>query len=293
MKRARFSHKLPHNAVAGFSLTELMVTLLVSSILMTAMAGFFRAATGARRNVGGETEAQQGIRTLLSILTQELRQAGACLPKVGQFVALAGVNNGTTDSLTMRMGKVNQTTLLCIQPLTTAAVTGGSTLQLTSTSGLIVDDLLYILPAGGTGIYRKIQSISGNNITFTVALPSVSYPVNTTVYAIDERTYTIDNSNPSRPKLTVTIDQGAPQPLIDGAEYFDVRYLVAPCNPNCGGPNASPPTTNANWRLVREVEIKAIVNSYKKNQQGVTVKAATGTTGQEGEYVSIKPRNLL
>jgi len=271
-----------------------MATLLVSSILMTAIAGFFRAAIGVRQNMGGETEAQQGVRAMISVLTQELRQAGACLPRVGQFVALAGVNNGTTDSLTLRMGRVNTTTLLCIQPWTTAAVTGGTTLQVSSTAGLQVDDLLYILPAGGNGIYRKIQAISGNTLTLGVALTAgVTYPINTTVYAIDERTYAIDNSNPARPKLTVSIDQGTPQPLVDGAELFDVRYLLAPCSPNCTGPNASPPSTDANWRLVREVEIKAIVNSYKKNRQGVTVKAATGTSGQEGEYISIKPRNLL
>jgi|GEM_PF-901660 len=295
MQREAYLPKSNHKSANGFSLVEMMVALLVSSVLMTAMAGFFSTAVAVRQNLGGETEASQGLRALLSLITQELRQAGACLPKTGQFVALDGINNSTTDSLTLRIGRVNATTLLCMQPKLTTAVTGGSTLQVDNASGLQAGDLLYILPAGANGLFRKVNSVSGNTLTLTTALPAGTYAVGTIIYPVDERTYTIDNSNPARPMLTVAINQNSPQPLVDGAELFDVHYLLSPCSPTCVGPNLSPPSgpNDPSWRLVREVEIKATVDSHKKNRQGQAVKATTGTTGQAGEYISIKPRNLL
>jgi len=295
MQREAYLHKFHRRSANGFSLIELLVALLVSGILMTAMTKFFSTAVAVRQNLGGETEADQGLRTLISLLTQELRQAGACLPRTGQFVALDGINNGTRDSLTLRIGRVNATTLLCMQPQLTTAITGGSTLQVNSASGLQTDDLLYILPAGANGLFRKVAAVSGNTISLATALPTGTYAVGTIIYPVDERTYTIDNSNPARPMLTVAIDQNSPQPLIDGAELFDVRYLLSPCSPNCVGPNSAPPSgpNDPNWRLVREIEIKATVDSHKKNRQGQVVKATTGTTGQAGEYISVKPRNLL
>ena len=50
-----------------------------------------------------ETETQQGLRALLGLVTQELRQAGACLPQNGQFITLDGFDGGSQDRLTLRI----------------------------------------------------------------------------------------------------------------------------------------------------------------------------------------------
>ncbi|MBM4258982.1 MAG: prepilin-type N-terminal cleavage/methylation domain-containing protein [Deltaproteobacteria bacterium] len=74
----------------GYTLIELLVVLLITSFMMTTITGFFQTAVATRQNAGAQTEAQQGLRALASLITQELRQAGACLPRNGNFMALAG-----------------------------------------------------------------------------------------------------------------------------------------------------------------------------------------------------------
>src|SRR5262245_48341568 len=98
---------LLRSGVEGYTLVELLVVLLITSFMMTTLAGFFRTAVAARQNAGAQTEAQQGLRAVASVITQELRQAGACLPRSGTFMALAGTENGLTDSLTLRIGRTN------------------------------------------------------------------------------------------------------------------------------------------------------------------------------------------
>src|SRR5215510_7128429 len=117
-----------HSREAGFTLIELLVTLLLTSMMMTLMTGFFHANVTTRNHMTMQTEAQQGLRAVFEMVSQELRQAGACLPQQGQFISLGGVNNGDQDSLTLRIGRTNNDSLVCIKAGTTAAAAVGTTL---------------------------------------------------------------------------------------------------------------------------------------------------------------------
>ncbi|NOT55620.1 MAG: prepilin-type N-terminal cleavage/methylation domain-containing protein [Deltaproteobacteria bacterium] len=292
-------------SAAGFSLIEMLVSLFVASLMMTVMSGFVSTVVATKHNTSLVTEAQQGVRSLLSMITQELRQAGACLTPLGTFISLDGANTATQDSLTLRIGRVNTATTpptnRCIQPGTTAEANPGSTtLQVPANSGLRAGDQVFITPNNVLGDFYTVQAASGTTVTLAPPLEDydglgTSYPVGTGIYPFDERVYAVDASDPDRPVLTAQINGAGPFPLVDGVKLFDVRYGLAPCDPQCATEVAFPlvdDDTNE-WFLVREVRIKATVQSHKKNREGEFEEASTGKVGESGEYITIKPRNLL
>jgi len=286
MKHRVSIRRSPRRTAAGFSLIELLVTMFIASVMMTAMTGFFRATVATRYDMGLQTEAQQGLRALMEMVTQELRQAGACLPRSGDFIALDGSDGGTQDSLTLRIGRTDQATFVCSQAGTTAAAPAGSTtLTVAAADAPLFADatLVYVTPNGTNGNFYTAAAVSGTTITLNEGLIG-DHPAGAGIYAVDERTYAIDPSTYGRPVLTVAIDGGAPQPLVDGAEEFDLQYLGEPCT-TAGCTPLSQPVTNTDWLGVREVTIAATVRSRKADK--------AGELASESGEVSVKPRNLL
>ena len=162
MLRRAFSRAcLLHKRTAGYTLVELLVVLLIASFMMTTLTGFFQTAVAVRQNAGAQTEAQQGLRALASVITQELRQAGACLPRSGTFVALGGTNSGLTDTLTLRIGLTNPTTGACLRAQIGAggAAVGATTLLVDSTAGF--GDAKRVLVASATTGAAEVYSITG------------------------------------------------------------------------------------------------------------------------------------
>lgn len=281
---------------AGFSLIELLVSLFIAGVMLTSMAGFFSMSVATRHNMEEQAEAAQGLRALLSTVTQELRQAGACLTQVGgQFIALDGEDNGLQDSLTLRIGKVDRNTRLCVDDaLGAKANIGDTSITVADATKFQAGDIVYITPNSSSGEFYTVAEAAGTTLTLTSPLVDLNadYAKGAGVYALEERTYAIDASTYGRAVLTVASNGGTPQPLVDGVVEFNVRYLLAPCDPNCAD-TVDLPADPAQWLLVSEVEIKATVRSRYPNREGEVVYARTGEAGTESEYIIVKPRNLL
>jgi prepilin-type N-terminal cleavage/methylation domain-containing protein len=297
MQRKRFLLKLRvRNSTAGFSLVELLVTLLISGIMMTVTAGYFRTIVAARHNTILTAEAGQGLRSLIQEVTQELRQAGACLTQLGPFISLEGVNSGTRDSLTLRIGRTNSAGR-CIQAGIAAGNAGATVVQVTNASIFSGGQRVYIVtPNNVNGAFYVVTGASGTSLTLSTPLVnfggSPSY-VGAGIYPIEQRTYAIDASDIEHPMLTVSIDGGSPVPLVEGVDIFDVKYRLGPCEPGCAGGETNLPATQADWRLVRDVKIKATIKSHDKNRNGNYEYVTTGRGAGDEEYVTVKPRNLL
>lgn len=290
----------------GFSLVELLVTLLISSVMMGVMTSLVQTTVAARQKGGAVTEAQQGLRALVAMVTQELRQAGACLPTANRALALDGTNNGTRDSLILRIGRVDDRTTLCVNPTVVTnrpplatlppPAVGNTSVNVPDAALFRQGELLYITPNGAVGAYYTVAGRSGTTLTLNRPLENVgaAYGAATQVFAIEQRTYAVNVSDPTRPMLTVAIDQGTPQPLISGIDIFDVRYYIGPCTSStdntCTALVDLP--TAAQWPSVSKVALKARVRSQMKDKSGAYQYAATGQTGQGGEYITIKPRNF-
>jgi prepilin-type N-terminal cleavage/methylation domain-containing protein len=262
-----FIPQLRHSPSGGFSLIELLVSMFIASIMLTVMTGFFRNTVAIRDNMNLQTETQQGLRALFEMISQELRQAGACLPKTGQFITLAGSDGGDQDSLTLRIGQTNPGTLVCVKAGTSADASGSATLPLTDGDGDLFDGvaLVYVTPDGATGDFYQIVSGTG-------------------VYAVDERIYTVDTSGES-PMLTVSIDGGSAYPLVGGVEKFGVQYLLGPCDGSGCADTVDEPADSDEWELVRELVISATVRSSKEDRE-------EEYSRESGEII-VKPRNLL
>lgn len=277
--------KFKRNAHSGFSLIELLVTMFIAGVMMTLMTGFFRANVSTRYDMGLQTEAQQGLRALFEMVTQELRQAGACLPQQGQFIALDGDDDGDADSLTLRIGRTDTTTLRCIKAGTTVAVSSSDTLPLVAGDGNLFQyaDLVYVTPDGATGDFYRVTGYSSTSVTLD---HGGDFPAGTGVYAVDERIYHIETID-GRPVLVVTMDGGAPYPLIDGVEKFNVQYwLESDTTPDTLDPTPQNiPEDSTDWRRVRMLTITGKVEARKLSLDGMAVE-------EEGR-IDVKPRNLL
>jgi hypothetical protein len=258
------------------------VVTFIASVMLTVMTGFFRATVATRHDMVLQTETQQGLRALFDMVSQELRQAGACLPQTGQFITLTGGDGGDQDSLTLRIGQTNPDTLVCVKAGTSEDVTG-STLPLTEGEGDLFADvtLVYVTPDGASGDFYEVVATSSSSVTLN---QSGDFPAGTGVYAIDERTYEVDTSG-ERPILTVAIDGGSPYPLVDGVEEFNVQYLLAPCTDAGCAESVDEPADSDEWELVRVISIAATVRSSKQDRDG--------EYSHEHGQIEVKPRNLL
>lgn len=277
--------KLRRNALAGFSLVELLVTMFITGVMLTVMTGFFRATVGVRHDMGLQTEAQQGLRALFELVTQELRQAGACLPQTGQFITLAGVDGGDLDELTLRIGRTDPVTLRCAKAGTTDPVTDGATLPLGPGEGDLFAGaaLAYVTPNGATGNFYAVVSHTSDSVTIdeSVNLPTAGAGV----YAIDERIYRAETLD-GREVLSVRIDGGEAYPLVQGVKKFDVSYWLEPDAPSDPlEEQLTPPDNDPDWRRVRMLTLASKVQARK-------TKRDQGETSEEGS-IDVKPRNLL
>jgi prepilin-type N-terminal cleavage/methylation domain-containing protein len=277
--------RLQRNSQVGFSLIELLVTMFISGVMMTLMTGLFRANVAVRHDMDLQTETQLGLRALFDHLSQELRQAGACLPQQGQFIALDGEDGGNLDSVTLRIGRTDEKTLRCIKAGTTASVTKATTLPLSTGDGDLFEhaDLVYVTPNGATGDIYQVLSYTSSSVTLDTA---GDFPAGTGIYAIDERIYQIKPRN-GRQVLYVQMDgDGVWNPLADGVLQFNVQYwLESTTTP--GELESAPqdiPEDDAAWHQVRKLTISAELEAPNRRD---------GEVVTESGSIDIKPRNLL
>jgi prepilin-type N-terminal cleavage/methylation domain-containing protein len=264
----------------GYTLVELLVSMLLSAVVMSVAARDFGFSVRARQDLDLLVETQQGLRAAVGAITQELRQAGACLPTTGDFVALDGEDDGTNDRLTVRIGRVRSDNLVCIRTLVTAdAVAGTSILTVEDSSGFTSGEWIYVRGTSGSGKSYRVLSVTASTLVVAGALDA-DYLAGSGVFAIEERTYTIDASG-SVPILTVAIDGQEAQPLVHGVEKLDVLYLLTPCPPcdPIDEPNVD------EWHQVREIQVSIGVLSSVPNRSGEYVRMESTT--------NVKPRNLI
>jgi hypothetical protein len=255
--------------------------MLLSGVLLSLLARDFGFTVAKRHDLDLLVETQQGLRAAISEVTQELRQAGACMPDTGDFMALDGEDRGTQDSLTVRIGRVSPADVVCIRTiLTENAAAGASVLQVEDSSRFAADDLLYLVGSTGTGSTLKVSGVGLGTMSLAGRLDA-DYKTGDGVFGIEERTYEVDASS-GRPVLTVAVDGGEPQPLVDGVERFDVRYRLSPCPP-CDP--VDEPANDAEWYSVREVTVDVGIVSHAAQRGGDLVRLS-GTT-------NVRPRNLF
>jgi prepilin-type N-terminal cleavage/methylation domain-containing protein len=278
MSCARSSRRSPREP--GFTLVELLASVTLVAVASAAIAQFFQIQARRQSGHAFRVELHQGLRSSLDAITRDLRLGGACMPSDGDFVSIAGTDS-TTDSVTVRAGKV-RTDMSCIQTALTAnAAKSQKNLTVGSPSGFAVNMRVYLRHPGGTGQFSFVSSITGNTVRLTTNT-NKAYPVGSGLFAIDERVYSIITAG-SQKNLNLTIDQGTPQIFAAGIEDLQLRYILQQNCPPCDVVDL--PANAAQWRLVNQVMVTAT---------GKTIGAAKAEDQMTlTETSRAKPRNLL
>jgi hypothetical protein len=262
----------------------MVATTLIGTLLAAAGVLFVTSRDAMQQEILN-VETAQALRATLDALQRDLRLSGACLTTIGSVVALSGTDAGTTDRVVTRTGLVSAN-LTCVRTALSAAVPAGTvTLPVQSTSGFGSGMRAYMYnSASGGGEFFTITQVQSGALTLQRdSASSEDYPQYSGVYAVDERAYAIDTSNPSLPILTLAVNNGSPQPFAAGIESFNVRYTLARNCPACDVVDL--PADNSEWMLVNEVSVSMTARSRVRGRNGQYYRR----TGQ----VSLKPRNLL
>ncbi len=264
----------------GYSMIELLVAMSLAGVALTVSAKDFTYTVHQRIDMEKIAEAQHGVSAALTFVTQELRQAGACLPTLGKFVALDGEDNGDQDTLTLRVGVTDQDTIVCVRTVTTAiARSGESSMVVQHPEGFNAGQWIYMTSLGDGEMFR-VASVDGAVLTVEGTF-GTDYRASSGVYAIEERSYAIDSAGGVN-VLTVAIDGGDPQPMVKGIDVFNVRYHL---HMGEDFTLVDEPADSSEWRMVREVELTVSAQTVKSMQAGQMHVVEQSS--------NIKPRNFL
>ncbi len=269
-----------HQTSRGFTTIELMVAIAVTAIGITLASGMMLAGKEQIQRQERQLEATQAGRAALDTILRELRLGGACLPETGEFIALAAVDNDTTDEVVTRYG-LTTPDLSCIQTATASAIAAFTTsVPVNDSAGFKAGDYVYIRHTDGSGEYFEISSIDSTNHTLLIdrAL-TTGYPATSGIYAIDERRFYVDSTASPAPKLMFQVSGTTPQPFALGIEKLDIEYVLADGTP------LPAPATDEEWRSVRRVRVDVTARSVSPD--------AGGRYYRRQYSVSIKPRNLV
>ena len=222
----------------GFTIIEMLMSLVLFGMIGATVVNFFGRHMKFRGDAEIQAEMHQGLNAAFDALTRDIRLAGACLPRQPVFVPMDGQNNTspTPDTITLRTGVVSGNTTCVQATLQTATAIGATTLSVDNLTGFTVGKYAFI---NGTsnGEYFQVQSLSGSSGAGTVTSATGlvnAYPVASGVYAIQERTYSIDTANfPTTtnpvPTLVVQIDRATSEwPAVEGARRRQRRQVGHP-----------------------------------------------------------------
>lgn len=271
---------------AGYTTMEILVALaLGSTVALAAMAGYvFSTRSWDAQTLRLQT--QQNLRAAIDMLSREARLAGTCLPDAGpaNIQPLAGVDSGTTDTMTIR------TNVRCaIATLTGPVAAGATSINVDTVTNYVGGMQAYILQADTTaGEYVTVAGVDQAASRLDLSAPvTQNYPRGSSVYGAESQTYAT-NATGSVPVLTVASALGAPLPVVAGIERLNIRYVLdRNCDP---GPCdvVDLPASASEWSLVRTIQLDIGVRSARPVPGG----DADGFY-RLGQTIEIKPRNFL
>jgi hypothetical protein len=263
----------------GFTLTNLVFTMGLGGMMITVLSSHLAPPRQISADVEQAAEVEQGVRAAVTILTEEIDAAGACLPTDGPFVAMQAGDREGTDSLTVRVGRRDPITSACVRSvLTSRAARGDRQIEIESNGALRVGDRVLIAGAEDAREVHTITGTAGPSLIDIEPALEGDVPSSATVFALEERHYAIDRTG-GRSVLTVQVNGAKSRSLVDGLTSLDLTYRLA------DGTVVSALSGDAEWRLVREISLAVTAESRAPGSDGVLLQRADAAT--------VVPRHLL
>ena len=241
----------------GFSLTELMVALAVTSLAMVSIISFHVTHKVRTTSEDLNIEVQQNLRLALDRLVSSVRNSNYGVPPtslgswvtwVSGFSSNRSIASGPPDSIT-----VAGCGLQSLTTIATNAAAGATSITVTSAAGFNATNkrLIYI----DDNENAMIKSVSGNTLTIDTD-PSASgnqglskaYPAGTAICRVDVTTYSIDTTKRT---LQADLNQGgAAIAIADGINAMSIVVNSAGIDPEyaitlTGQSSKKDPTNNA------------------------------------------------
>ena len=281
----RSVHRLCPSATAGLSLIELLVAVSIIGVALSAAVAFASTSLRLLRQNQLRLEVRHALRASGDSIVRDLRLAAACLPQNGSFVALEGIDSGTADSLTIRTGYSSQNNLACVATATNAIHGAGTVaISVDEADGFGQARMGYLRHLDGGGEFFTIADVDTGASTITRGEPATrDFPVGSGVFAVDERSYSLDTGEPGASRLMLDVDRAGEVPFASGISGFSVHYILERNCPPCDVVDL--PADDAEWRLVNEVAVTLTaetVNPLRSEDHYSETRTVVG-----------KPRNLL
>jgi prepilin-type N-terminal cleavage/methylation domain-containing protein len=219
----------------GFTITELLVTMVIASSILAGALTVYRTNLTIYRAQDQVLDAQENLRVALEMLVDDIQAAGGTgIPTA----ATVTVINSSTDSDSLTL--VIPDSSVCpsmVQPISIISHTGGASGNLflaTGTSCAAMAGRLAIAVTADGLNYYTIRIATVTTGTDKVTFASGAAPLNSTAGSaadytggtlvfIRERTYTIDLTNPALPVLVRNENDGsANQAIANDIEDFQV-----------------------------------------------------------------------
>jgi hypothetical protein len=293
----------------AFALTTL-VALAVGASIVFATRGWSQHQARVRT--------QQQLRSAIAALSREVRLAGVCISlgsrgnPPGDFRPIDGVDNGTTDAVTVR---ANPRCVSASLPGTTTDATGTYTdctigctsLTVDNAAGFLANTWAYVYGDAINHARFRIASVAGNTLNVDTAGgrgPVIGrFPDQSPVFQFEERTFRIDSTCPNgcdgaTPALTLQTLDAPETALVQGVDRLDLHYILnrvydaGTCDAGTGGSInlcvVPLPASSTDWTQVRVVTFDLGVRS-------LTRVPGSGGDGylRFGEVFEITPRNAV
>ena len=259
----------------GYSLTELLVTISLATLLMSAFIGQYSQAAGIKRDQEIRQLAEMQAQSILQTMGLELRTVGNGVPfdqdnfEIGESTLSDPtvtepivISSAATDFVAVRVNETGDVALVA-QDFNPAV---SLNLYLTDVSTLAVNDPVYISNrpvSGEEGMYGVIDAIDTGLSMITIAAgyvasPGASFDMGSSV----EEVSTVSFDSPADGS-GITRDSGFGTVVLSPNSEFSLRYLDI-----TGAAVALPLTVTKLTDSVRAIEVTVIITSSKNLSDG-------------------------
>ncbi|HED14579.1 MAG TPA: prepilin-type N-terminal cleavage/methylation domain-containing protein [Gammaproteobacteria bacterium] len=276
---------LTHKNSRGFTLVELLVSLVLGLIVLGGVAAVMNNSKKNYEVQDYRSRMQENARFALQFLTYDIRMAGytgylACgsvSSSSWQFIwGATSPNDG--DTITTQYVSLDYLTTTL--PALAVDVNSGPIITLNDTSSFAEEDYVIITDCANTEVKQIKHILSGNRLQFETNLTN-SYTVTnqTQVRRLQRRTYQVFyNTTRSIPVLIRIDAQGNKEELVEGIEFL--RFLFAEDSNGNGLPNSYvAPHTPSN--PVKGVKLALLTRSISNYNPGAS---AVGGNNQGGQF---------
>ena len=226
---------------AGFTLVELMVSLVMFSVAVAGVLGVAVTLTSGFREQRQAMAAEGAVRVPMDFIADTIRQASPGVPGGLNLTDASGttcttgaisVTNSSSAPDRLDLIYASGAVVTSTRTITTAA---SLTVDVTNASQLAKDDYVIITDTAQGHLF-KIASITGSTITFgakcsgTLNWPAADYPAGSILIRAQHAEFYVDPSVYGVPTLMMDPDGPsgplAAEPLAEGVEDFQVALGI-------------------------------------------------------------------